>query len=288
VGPTLLLEVRVPPNEVDEASGLVWTSELATVIVERPAPAGWIDLRVGLVDRAPAESIAALVAVLAHRWVVEEVDDADEHLDLADALRGAADVVRAGDHLVVVPPWREATPSSRDIVVSIDPGSAFGSGSHVTTRLALAALERDARVGARVLDIGSGSGVLSVAAARLGAGGVVAVDVDPEAVDATGANAVRNGVSDRVTVVAGAGLDGIDRRDRFDIVVANLGAGVLVELASAIVDRLWPGGVALVTGILDEQVRDVTSRFVEVGAVLVEEHSRDGWSLLTFRVGQAS
>ena len=132
--------------------------------------------------------------------------------------------------------------------------------------------------GSSVLDIGSGSGVLSVAAARLGARHVVAVDVDEEAVAVTATNAERNGVRPVLTIVAG-GVDVVDPSSRFDVVVANLGARALVELAPEVAMRLAPSGVAVFTGILDERVGDVVDAFAVLSVGVVDRRSVGGWSL---------
>jgi ribosomal protein L11 methyltransferase len=141
--------------------------------------------------------------------------------------------------------------------------------------------------GATELDVGTGSGVLAVAAARLGAGRVVAVDIDPDAADVAQANAVRNGVDDRIDVVVG-GLDAVGAGRPFDLVVANLSRLVLVELAEPIVAGLAPSGIASVTGLLDEQADDVAEAFGRAGAQVVGRQSTGGWTLVELRRAQAT
>ncbi|QYG91999.1 methyltransferase domain-containing protein [Iamia sp. SCSIO 61187] len=281
-------EVRVGADEVDLASGLLWGAGV-TALSEEAGPDGAVLLRVDL----PPGGVASLEAAVGGRWpvVAVEVDDG------VAGWRAHARVVRAGP-VVVHPPWvplGEVAPG--EVVVEIDPGPSFGHGAHPTTRLCLAALARiladpsDGESPANrpptgvsdpaVLDVGCGSGVLAVAAVVLGAPSAVAVDVDPAAVAATRDNARRNGVDDRVTVPpAGATpLTGVD--GTFPVVVANIGAAALRELAPALVARVAPGGTLVLSGLLDPRPADLAAAFAPL-AVAADDRL-DGWTALTLR-----
>ena len=193
MGSSRLAVVRVEAAEAELAADALWCRG-ATAIEERNGPAGAVEL---------VAEVAALDSLDDLPWPVEviEVDDS-----WWDGWRPFARAVRAGAHLVVQPPWApRLTARHGDVVLLIDPGRAFGSGSHPSTLLALAALEPLVGPGSTVLDVGCGSGVLAVAAARLGAGRVVAIDIDPAAHAATLDNAARNGV-------AGRGAEGAAQR----------------------------------------------------------------------------
>jgi ribosomal protein L11 methyltransferase len=192
---------------------------------------------------------------------------------------------RICDNVVVRPPWRpyEAAPGER--VIELEPGRAFGTGLHETTRLVAEVLaESGASLpGTRVLDVGCGSGVLSLVALALGADTVRAVDVDPDAVAVTRENAARNGLSGRVCVDESpvGGLGG-----RYATVLANIEAKTLVELAPSLVERVAPGGLLVLSGILAAavapgQVDDVLRAFIalEVGAV----RSMGEWIAISLR-----
>ena len=212
------------------------------------------------------------------RWrpVVLTADDED-HLD---AWRTWAAPVRAGRHVVLQPPWAPAADlGADDLLVLVDPGRAFGSGSHESTRLAVQALEAHLRPGDRVLDVGCGSGVLAVVAALLGAASVRAVDVDPAALDATRANAAANGVADRV-VVDGTALAALP--GGHDVVVANIGGSTLFDLAPELRARARPGGALVLSGILDDRADALAASFP--GCTELDRVHEAGWAALVLVV----
>lgn len=198
-----------------------------------------------------------------------------DEADWAEAWKAHFPVLRVGNRVVVRPTWRRHRRQPGDVVLALDPGMAFGTGLHPTTRLCLAAIEaladRGVLTGARVLDVGCGSGILAIAALRLGASAAYGVDTDPIAVEATVANARRNRLSRRVRVRLGSLPSG---QPPFDVVLANLIAGVLVPLAAALRDELRPGGALLASGIFIDREPEVRGAFeaagFEVRARLVE------------------
>jgi ribosomal protein L11 methyltransferase len=187
-----------------------------------------------------------------------------------DAWREFAEPVVAG-RLVVVPAWIEGgdLPGRR---IDIDPGRVFGHGGHPTTRLLLEELDRRIAGGETVLDVGCGSGVLSVAAAVLGAGRVEGIDIDPAAVPVTLDNAARNGVAVSASTTPVEAIGG-----RYDLVLANIGADVLIELAPT----LRPlGDVLLLSGLLVDRVDDVGDAYAAAGATVAGTSTADGWAAL--------
>jgi len=181
---------------------------------------------------APGADIGPLVAAVRDRWPAEvAAADVDGALD---AWRAFARPVSVGRRLRVRPPWVPAGRRVAGVEVLIDPGRAFGSGAHASTRLALAAIERLVRGGERVLDAGCGSGVLGVAALALGAAEAVGVDRDPDAVAASRANADRNGVGDRLTATGRPLDEVVTAGPPFDLVAANLLLPDLLAVAPAL------------------------------------------------------
>jgi ribosomal protein L11 methyltransferase len=254
----------VPTDEVDVAVAALWDAGVAGIEERTAAPAtGGPTPRVELLAGAPAEAAGAALTAVAHRWPAEAVPvHGDQWLD---TWRDWARAWRAGSRLVVVPAWLEvpAWVGADDVVVHLDPGRAFGSGAHATTRLCLAELEARVAPGATVLDVGCGSGVLAVAAARLGAETVDAIDIDPEAVAATTANAEANEVGGSVhaTPTPLGRITGT-----YDVVVANIGAATLRAMAPDLVRTCRPGGTIVVSGVLAEQADAVGAALAEAGA----------------------
>ena len=186
-----------------------------------------------------------------------------------------------GERLIVIPDWEEADPHGR-VALRLNPGLIFGTGSHATTRLCLQALERLVQPGMRVLDLGCGSGILSIAALLLGADSAFGCDIDDKAVDVAYENAALNGIGkDRYTVRAGDVLS--DRKLRadmgagYDIVVANIVADVIIALAATVRDLMAPDGYFLCSGIIDDRAAEVKGKLVENGFTVLEENSSEGW-----------
>lgn len=178
--------------------------------------------------------------------------------DWANAWKAHFFVHRVGRRTVIVPSWRSDEYQQRadDVVLLLDPGMAFGTGLHPTTRLCLAALEAHVQPGSRVLDLGAGSGILSIAAARLGARHVDAVEIDPVAAQVCRDNVTRNGVADRVRVHEGS-ADVLASEPGADLVVANITIRVLLELHGEIARRSRPGATAILSGVLADRAPEL-------------------------------
>jgi ribosomal protein L11 methyltransferase len=204
--------------------------------------------------------------------------------DWAEAWKRHFPVLRVGRRLVIRPTWRRHRAIEGDVVLALDPGMAFGTGLHPTTRLCLAMLEdvadRGGIEGRRVLDVGCGSGILAIAAARLGARQVVGVDTDPIAVEATTANARRNAVIRRVRARQGSVPTG---DGPFDVVLANLIATLLVHVASHLHDDLVPGGILVASGIFVDRETEVRGAFEQAGFRIANRSAEGDWVALEAR-----
>ena len=201
--------------------------------------------------------------------------------DWAEAWKAHFPVMRVGRRLVIRPSWRRHKAIGADLVLALDPGMAFGTGLHSTTRLCLAGLEALADAGAldvdRALDVGCGSGILSIAAARLGVRTVTAIDIDPIAVDATIANARRNRLSGRIRPRLGSLPSG---DGPYDLLVGNLIASVLVTLAGDLAAELTRSGRWLVSGIFADREAAVREAFATAGLAISDRWADEEWVAL--------
>jgi ribosomal protein L11 methyltransferase len=203
--------------------------------------------------------------------------------DWAEGWKQHFQAVRIGPRLVVKPTWEEFSPAPGDIVVNLDPGMAFGTGTHGTTRLcleALAGLFEDSPAPQRVLDVGTGSGILAIAAAALGAERVLACDIEPDSCRIAAENARLNAVEKHMEVT-GEPLQVLE--GGFDAVLANILAEENIRLASELVGRVVPGGALILSGILQEKEEMVREAFAAFPLSKPEITHREEWSCILYR-----
>lgn len=285
---------RVAPGGVSVEPGFRLTDEGLGAVADPSQPATVRAYLPARDPRAVREAVATADRALGHlgafglRDIGELATTVVHESDWATAWKRHVRVMRIGRRIVIRPTWRRHRRAPDDVVIAMDPGMAFGTGLHPTTRLCLAGIERwadddllahgAARDGrARLLDVGCGSGVLAVAAGLLGAGELIGVDTDPLAIEATLANARRNRLARRLRAWQGSVPSGAGP---FDLVAANLIASVLITLAPRLRDELRPGGRLLASGIFVDREGDVRSAFVAAGLVIVHREAEGDWVAL--------
>lgn len=232
-------------------------------------------------DESAHEKLEALEQALWHlgrmRYVGELQTTRRQEEDWANAWKEHFYVHRVGDRTVIRPPWRDYERQEGDVVITLDPGMAFGTGLHPSTQLCLIALEERMRPGMRVLDVGAGSGVLTIAAAQQGASSIDAVDVESVAVRATRENIERNGLTTPIRVALGT----VERTEEFaaqyDLIVANIIARIIMELAEALLAACKPGGRLITAGIIIDRADEVRAALEAAGLVAIEEHQMGDW-----------
>ncbi len=205
--------------------------------------------------------------------------------DWANAWKDYYHVTHIGRRLVIRPSWREYTPKDNEVVLELDPGMAFGTGLHPTTRLCLEQIEQRTRPGMRVLDVGTGSGILALAAAKLGAASVYSIDNSSVAVESATANAAANGLGDRITVVLGV-LDEVGATQmagQYDLVLVNILAHIIGEMAPQLAQVLAPGGLLIASGIIEQRRPQAEQPLLVARLKLIDEAMIDDWIALVMR-----
>ncbi len=185
--------------------------------------------------------------------------------------------------LVIRPSWEPVTLDAGDIEVILDPKQAFGTGHHATTRMLLKWLQKDMYGGEQVLDVGTGSGILAMAAIKLGAASAVGVEIDPIAVECAREYVVQNELKDRIDIICGTLADLPQERRRVaDLVLANLDRQTVLDLASDLVGLASEGARIMVSGILTDQAEEIVERFSNLGLVCADRCEDEGWVAMKF------
>lgn len=208
---------------------------------------------------------------------ISEVDDED----WATAWKKYYKPFNISTRVVIKPSWEEYIPEEDEIIIELDPGMAFGTGTHETTRMCAQLLERYIKTQDEVIDLGCGTGILSIIAAKLGARSILAADIDETAVKVTKENCIINRVEDRVTAVKGV-LEGLERQ-RSDIVVANIIADVIRNISPLVPYYMKKDGYFITSGIIKERKDEIIVAYVKQGFVLKESLEMGEWVAMVFR-----
>jgi len=300
----LELTVRTHPDAVESVSELLGRYTTDGVVIEEP---------IELTEEGQAYRVLAGQPVLVHAYA--PLDGTEEELcqrvreglwhfssigshfvgelqtrpvneeDWANAWKEYFHVTLIGQRLVIRPSWRDYTPKPHEVVLTLDPGMAFGTGLHPTTRMCLEQVEQRVRLGMRVLDVGTGSGILAIAAAKLGAESVYGIDNSSVAVESATENATMNGLSDRISVALGT-LDEAEatrRTCQYDLVLANIIAHIIGSIAPQLAQVVAPDGLLVVSGIIEARRPDAEGPLLAAGLELVEEVKIDDWLALVLR-----
>ena len=206
-----------------------------------------------------------------------------EEADWENAWKAHFSVLKVGRRMVIKPSWLSYRPAEGDIVIELDPGMAFGTGYHPTTRMCMEALERWVSPSAQVLDLGTGSAILSMTAAALGAARIVALDVDPTAVRAARKNIKGAGLKNSVRLVRGSLPHPEAVPGSFQIAVANISAKTVRERAPHLYATLDREGLLITSGFVDDQATDLKAYLVQMGFEPVEDIAIDDWVALVMR-----
>ena len=231
----------------------------------------------------PAErSVAECISFLRERFAASDLTDAKietvgvNEEDWANSWKAYYKPIKIGERLVIVPAWEKYTPAEGELIVRMDPGMAFGTGTHETTRLVIKLLETYTKEGCRMLDVGTGSGILAICASKLGAGGCRAYDIDPMAVRVANENIKDSGLTN-ITCEVSDLLRQVDKSRPYDLICANIVADIIIRMTPDVGELMHKDTVLLASGIILERSDDVVECFEKHGFRIVERLEENGW-----------
>ena len=240
----------------------------------------------------PAErSVAECISFLRERFAASNLDDAKIEMvgvneeDWANSWKAYYKPIKIGERLVIVPAWEKYTPVDGELIVRMDPGMAFGTGTHETTRLVIKLLETYTKEGCRMLDVGTGSGILAICASKLGAGECRAYDIDPMAVRVANENIKDSGLTN-ITCEVSDLLRQVDKSKPYDLICANIVADIIIRMTPDVGELMHKDTVLLASGIILERSDDVVECFEKHGFRIVERLEENGWCGLAIMKAQ--
>ncbi len=293
------ITITVPTEQTDDASAIANMTVPYGIYIEDYSDLEWGAEEIAHVDLIDDELVARDRSRSIIHIYISECDNANEaiaflteRLDAAgiDAKIGSENVNDAdwsenwkkyfkafdiGERLAVCPSWESYENTENRTVIQLDPGAAFGTGTHATTSLCMEVLERYVTDSSEILDVGTGSGILAITGALLGAKSAVGVDIDAQSVKTAKENAKRNGVSDKIDFSAGDLVEKIS--GKYDIVCANIIASVVIRLFDVIGDYMKDDAILIVSGIIDVRAEEVEKSAIEHGFKIVENLTREEW-----------
>ena len=280
----LELSVRVPREFVEPVSYL-FNRHGRGFSIEEPE-ADHAVLRTYVSSNARRKLAQIDIGVRLVRTLVPEAELVTRELvqeDWETAWKDHFSLFRVGDRLVIRPSWVEYEAEPDELVITLDPGMAFGTGYHPTTRMCLVSMEQLVMPGLKVLDIGTGSGILTVAARLLGAASAVGIDTDPNAVKVARENCHANGLGREVRLVRGTLPLAQAPAESFDLAVGNISARVIQDKASHTLEALKPGGCFIASGFIRDQTPDVMERLQGAGFDDLSVDYTDEWACVVAR-----
>ena len=234
----------------------------------------------------PAErSVAECMAFLKERFAADRLEPIRTEVvgvkeeDWANAWKAYYKPLRIGKRLVIVPAWEHFNAAPDDLIVRMDPGMAFGTGTHETTRLIIGMLEKYTKPGCRMLDVGTGSGILAICASKLGAGECFAYDIDPMAVRVANENIKESGLTN-IHCAQSDLLRQVDKSRPYDLICANLVADIIIRMVPDLAPLMNENTVLLASGIINERAEDVEACFAKYGYRVVDHPIDNGWCAL--------
>ena len=271
--------ITAEPFNSELLSGVLWESNISGINEEVNCIKVFTDDLSLTLDELKGRLQSLKHENLLYSFTIEE--NIYENKNWNEEWEQSINVIEVSDKIVIKPTFRDYNAKPGQIVLTIDPKMSFGTGEHQTTKLVLMLLENYVVSGARVLDVGSGSGILAIASIKLGARHALAIDIDDWCLDNAIENSKLNKVNDSMEVLQGEIKD-IKAFD-FDLILANIQKNILLEIAPEIYSRLKPGGIVILSGLLDYDEADIKTEFCSLGLSFLELKSLDSWIALVFQ-----
>ena len=201
--------------------------------------------------------------------------------DWSDTWKQYFHTEKPGERVVIKPTWEEYAPQDDEVVIELDPGAAFGTGTHATTSMCIRQLEKLVKPGMTVFDVGTGSGILSIISDKLGATNIQAVDYDDSVLKIVGENLEQNNVQDIISVAQSDLMQNV--HGKAELVIANIIADIIIRLFDQLDEHLEQGGTLLTSGIIEDRIEDVLAAAEKHGYGVVERLENKGWACITFK-----
>jgi len=268
------------PFQADLISGLLWELDITGITEEENHLTVFAEEKADVSEKRINKYLEKLKSekLLNDYSIVSELLPEKNWNELWEKGR---EVIRVSDKFVIKPTFKEYKAQPGEIVLTIDPKMSFGTGEHQSTKLIIKLLEKYVRSGMHVLDVGSGTGILSIAAIKLGAAKAVAVDNDERCYENCIENCELNSVTGKVKIVKGEISD--IKEDNFDLIIANIQKDVLLNIADQIIEKLKPNGIAILSGLLVKDEKDIEERYTKTGFETVETKAMDEWIAIALK-----
>ncbi len=272
--------ITAMPFEIDVISGALWNLDIDGITEEEDCLKVYADKKKDIDD---LEIVFALERLVEYKQILEF--KVEEHLveqkNWNKEWEKGINVIHVSDKIVIKPTFKKYKAKPGEIVITIDPKMSFGTGEHQTTKLVLHELEKEIKGDEKVLDVGSGSGILSIAAIKLGAASAIAIDNDEWCYDNAWENAELNVVVNKIDIKTGE-IDGVEEKD-FDLIIANIQKNVLLKIADEISKRVKPNGKIILSGLLAKDEKGINEKYGELGFELTSKNQMDEWIALVFQ-----
>jgi len=275
----LVYKISTNPFLPDIISGLLWELDISGLTEEE----NYLNVFIPGLSKVTEEQISELLNHLKEEKMIETFSVEkiiQEEKNWNEIWEKGREVIRVTEKLVIKPSFKEYTGSEDEIVITIDPRMSFGTGEHQTTKLVLRILEKNIEPGMKVLDVGSGTGILSIASVKLGASHATAIDNDEICFENCKENCEINSVSGSVNILTGEIKDIADKN--FDMIIANIQKNVLIDITGEIKEKLKEKSKVILSGLLKDDVEEILKKYSSLGFTLIQKELMDEWLCLVF------